>query len=295
MNEDSIEFAELTKLYLELKYKYEDLTKMQYKINIYNPILEIKPSGEGRGDGVFAVNDIKSGTILGKIDPNNDSDTTNKLNVISRKINDLLYTGNAKEYPPEVDSITNIGYIIIKDQSAYGIDFFIPSILTTNNWNGIGLEPGYYMRAIRYIKAGEELSRPYGKTFWMEQEFIQKYSDPLKPILTNLPVYTFVGEYRIGEEYNHCLYLYSKLVDNKYYYAIGFCSKLDFLDVEKFNSFPIYKNEQDKNEQQKHREQREQQNEENWKHLIDCSKPDNSEYLPDEPILYNGEKYLNFN
>lgn len=250
------------------------------EIIVSDPILEVKQSTvKDGGYGVFAKEFIPKGTIFCKSNPYDE-----KEDLIGRYINDLMYQGNAKEYESHSkinDDITNIGYVRPKNTD--------PGALFIGHDNN----PTCYCEAIKDIAEGDELSRFYGVNYWLNHEFNKKHKIHLDN--NQLPTdYVFIDEYRAALMANRCYYIFGKYVDEKYYYVEGIgISKNYHLNIDEFNSLPIFKNMAEVFAYQEANFEQYSKDYFNFKCLIDCSKPDLSEYVSNEEILgFHSTKYL---
>jgi hypothetical protein len=227
--------------------------------------------------GVFAEEFIPANTYISKSNPNDVNE-----DCISRKINDLGYEGSAKFYEQNyeyVESKSNLVYVNVRDT------FDLEGIINQK-------KPLTLIRTLRDIQPGEELSRHYGIDYWYGYEYDHKH----KQCLSNnkLPSdYYFIDEYRIDLQYNHCLYIFGKFVDNKYYYVQSFgLAPSYYVKIDEFNKLPIFSSKADTDEYLdltygKYEDRNDIQRKEAWefKYLIDISKSDNSKYEFEEPII----------
>lgn len=233
--------------------KYKRFVKSVNDIKVSDPKLIIKQSTiPSAGEGCFAGEFIPKGTVFCRSDPTDTTETTP-----NRKMNDLLYNGDASTYPElgSEDLVTNIGYVCIGDP------FFGPVV---------------YMEALQDIPEGAELSRYYGRSYWLNYDFDRKY--PNFASKGEIPdVYVFFDKFAGSMYQNYHLNIFVKCVDGKYYYVTGPVGKHDYFDVEKFASYPIFPTEESV---EKYKDETFETDKEKWsfKYLRDVSKPDNSAY-----------------
>ena len=248
--------------------------KLTIKKSTYKNITNNESYG---GLGVFAEEFIPANTYICKSNPENINEDN-----ISRKINDLGYEGSAKFYEKNyeyTESKCNLVYVNVRDT------FDIKGIINQK-------KPLTLIRTLREIQPGEELSRHYGIDYWYGYEFNHKHNN--KIINNTLPSdYYFIDEYRIDLHFNHCLYVYGKCIDEKYYYvkSIG-VNENYYTKIDEFNKLPIFSSQVEADEYIEQNygifEDRDEitRNEAwNFKYLIDISKSDNSKYEFGEPII----------
>jgi hypothetical protein len=227
--------------------------------------------------GVFACEFIPANTYICKSNPKDITEDS-----ISRTINDLGYEGSAKDYEKNyeyAESKSNLVYVNVKD--TFGLDAMVNE-----------KKPLTFIKTLRDIESGEELSRHYGIEYWYNYEFDNKHKDfiltknelGLEQELLPLPSdYCFIDEFRIDLGYNHCLYVFGKCVDNKYYYVKGICmDKNYYTRIEEFTKLPIFSSSSEADEDRDKNTRKEACG---FKYLIDISKPDNSKYKFGEPIV----------
>jgi len=161
---------------------------------------EIKPSSRNlAGNGVFALEDISAGTIL----PLDNAEF----------INDLAYNVDATP-TYSIDSVKEHTNILMLVRKASPAEFMF------NNVSFIPLA----IKVIKDIKAGEELSKCYGPSFWKDYDFWHirpdcKWRDT--SLDEDLPdEFIFIDTCRLKLEINYCEDLYGKKVGDKYYYQI---------------------------------------------------------------------------
>lgn len=201
--------------------------------------LYVKDSGDGRGMGLFAGEDIPKGVII--------KDSMK----FSDKINDLAYRGNASQYYAEnnVESYVNVIFRCTASEleiGLFGMDFCQDSI---------------FLETIKDIKKDEELSRTYGMDYWLENEFLKKYSNAKFWTTMNdedlLPEFVFIDKMKTNLESKQRTNLFGKKEGNKFYYKIGLSTQIRCgFTQDKINE---------------------------W---VDVTKPDNSMYKFDEPIIF---------
>ena len=226
--------------------------------------------------GVFACEFIPADTYICKSNPNDTQEDS-----ISRKINDLGYEGSAILYEENyeyAESKSNLVYVNVKD--TFGLEGNIST-----------KKPLTFIKTLKDIQLGEELSRHYGIDYWYQNEYYIKHKQSL--LNKNLPFdYYFIDEFRIGLEYNNCLYIFGKCINDKYYYvkSVGILSSY-YTKINEFNKLPIFKSESDADEyinlaygKPDERTNIQWNDVWNFKYLIDISKSDNSKYELDEPI-----------
>ncbi len=266
--------------------KYVQYIGSDSNIILSEPKLVVKQSTiKSGGNGVFAEEFIPKGTIFCKSNPHVNDET------ICRYMNDLLYQGDAKEYEKnEFDNnMINVGTIALTNE--FRIDIIACFCITLID-----------------IAKGHELSRSYGADYWFKHEFDNKFESFLSKN-EYPPEYIFIDEYRPSLMYNTCKNIFCKCVNGKYYYVYGIGTHSNYytkLDI--FSSLPIFKNEIEANNyNEKHfgiYENMDKQTKEKYskfKYLIDCSKPDFSEYKLSDPInidsgcgiiTYHATKYM---
>lgn len=227
------------------------------QLTISNPHLIIQDSTiPSAGKGCFAGEFIPKDTMFCRSNPHDVNEQ-----VDSRFMNDLAYKDDASAYPSEEsDTDTNISYVSVT--KGYNVSHA-------------------YCKAVRDIEAGEELSRYYGKNYWLKAEFDQTYGSYIDNGQLP-PVYTFIDEYRYGANFNSHIKVFGKCVDGKYYYAWGCTRSTSPLEIEQFASIPIFPTEQAACEAENSIPNETDRN--TFKYLIDISKPDNAPYLIAEPI-----------
>ena len=234
-------------------------------IIVSDPKLEVRQSTiENGGNGVFAME-----SVLYDV----------KEDVISRYINDLTYTGNAHNHEllfKITDNVTNIGYV------------------RPTSKNRISNNEVCYCIAIKDIPKGQELSRFYGSMYWFNHEFNKKYKMLYLDNNKLPPVYVFIDTYWMALMANTHYYIFGKCNDDKYYYVRGVnVSENDYLNVANFNSLQIFESEDDVFTYIDSKYEKYSDEYYNFKCLINCSKPDLSEYKPDEKILgFKRAEYL---
>lgn len=193
--------------------KLRVFTTNSQQLNVINKTLEIKQSTKSNaGLGVFALEDIPSGTIFLECFNFNCKDKPNVDDDIGYFINDLAYNGDLVNYETKsnVNFNINVGYVCQYNDEA--TLFF-------------GGEPNrLFLRSLRNIKKGEELSRYYGLDYWKSFKFWQKFPD-CKFLTTydheDLPSeYIFID--KLSEDLSRsCQYmLYGKKINDKYYYIV---------------------------------------------------------------------------
>ncbi len=255
--------------------------------------LEVKQSGcvgsDENNRGVFACEFIPAGTYICKTNPDDVNEDS-----ISRMCNDLGYTGSAKAYDEnyaQAEAASNLVYVNVSD--TFGLDAQIA-----------GKSKVTFVRALRDIQPGEELSRHYGRDYWYTTEYLEKHEQTIKA--GEIPRdYLFIDEYRVALQYNHCWYVFAKSDgENRYHYVIGYGVRpKDYVKVNEFNSLPVFGTELEAREFVKANygpfADSDNPNESSaldkffwtYKYLINVSKPDFTRYEPDEPINYNGRQY----
>ncbi len=249
--------------------------------------LEIRQSGcvgsNENNRGVFACEFIPAGTYICKTNPEDVNEDS-----ISRMCNDLGYKGSAKDYDEnysQAEDASNLVYVNVSD--TFGLEAQID-----------GKSKVTFVRALRDIQPGEELSRHYGRDYWYSHEYFEKHDQTIKA--GGVPSdYLFIDEYRIALQYNHCWYVFAKCdEENRYHYVVGHgVGPRDYVRTDFFNNLPVFGSES---------EAREFVNANygpfddsnaldkffwDYKYLVNVSKPDFTRYRPEEPISYNGSQY----
>ncbi len=255
--------------------------------------LEVKQSGcvgsDENNRGVFACEFIPAGTYICKTYPDNVNEDS-----ISRMCNDLGYTGSAKSYDEnyaQAEAASNLVYVNVSD--TFGLEAQIA-----------GKSKVTFVRALRDIQPGEELSRHYGRDYWYTTEYLDKHEQTIKA--GGIPSdYLFIDEYRIELHFNHSLYVFAKSDgENRYHYVIGYGVRPKaYVQIDEFNNLPVFGTESEAREFVKANygpfDESDSPNESSaldkffwtYKYLINVSKSDFSRYGPDEPISYNGLTY----
>ena len=255
--------------YNRIEKDFDCLTVSDVKLKVH------KSTAENGSEGVFAEEFIPKGTIICESDPTNITEKS-----ISRKINDLLYKGNASEYEnnEKVNNTTNVIYV---HKDADPITYMLP-----------GTKPFVFIETSKDICVGEELSRYYGIDYWYEFEYREKYGEIIKDGLYP-PDYMFIDEYRTDIYRNVCMQVYGKCVDGKYYYVESrMIPKNYYHRIDDFKLLPIFGSPKDVIEHTdkifgKYEDRTDEQRNECWNYrcLIDVSKKDFSKYEFDEPMI----------
>lgn len=206
------------------------------------------------GEGIFANQFIPKNTYICTTDTKYDDKDT-----ISKKINDLAYNNNADEYNNNINHVeekTNIIYVHDK----------VPFIIKTT----------IYLKTIKDIQKGEELSRSYGPEFWYKYEFDRKYFiDIQNHILPIEYVFIDMASYRLVN--NIPYYCFGKCINNKYYYIISqLLYENDYVNIIKFKEKIKYLSKKEL--------------------VFDITKKDFSPYKENEPIYFSNKKiyFINF-
>ncbi len=248
--------------------------------------LEVKQSGcvgsDENNQGVFACEFIPAGTYICKTNPDDVNEDS-----ISRMCNDLGYTGSAKSYDEnyaQAETASNLVYVNVSN--TFGLEAQIA-----------GKPRVTFVRALRDIQPGEELSRHYGRDYWYSHEYFEKHDQTIKA--GGIPSdYLFIDEYRENIMRNCCLYVFAKCDgENRYHYVIGHgVGPRDYSRVEFFNNLPVFGSEFEAREFVKANYgpfvESNNPNESNaldkffwnYKYLVNVSKPNFTRYKPDESI-----------
>ncbi len=255
--------------------------------------LEVRQSGcvgsDENNRGVFACEFIPAGTYICKTNPDDVNEDS-----ISRMCNDLGYTGSAKEYDEhysQAEAASNLVYVNVSDT------FDIQAQIA-------GKPRVTFVRVLRDIQPGEELSRHYGRDYWYTYEYIEKHEQTFKAGGIP-PDYLFIDEYRIALQYNHCWYVFAKCDwENRYHYVVAHgVGPKDYVKVDEFNDLPVFGSRAEAQEFVKANygpfAESDNPNESSaldkffwdYKYLVNISKPDFTRYGPHEPINYGGILY----
>lgn len=186
-----------------------DLFTNTNKINITRINLEIKKSNiPDAGDGVFTKEYIPKGTYFLEL-----SVSDLESNVYFNKMNDMAFKGDLEEYVTDYTVMTeiNVGYMTaVQDRYQMFFGGFVKM----------------YCRANKNIKAGTELSRYYGRTYWYSYlmnklcpncNFAKTQQDEDLPHL-----YIYYDEIKPYLCSNRKMSLFACKQGNKYYYAVGY-------------------------------------------------------------------------
>jgi hypothetical protein len=273
--------------------QFVDWVDTEDSVTVIPVKLEVRQSGcvgsDEKNLGVFACEFIPAGTYICKTNPDDVNEDS-----ISRMCNDLGYTGSAKSYDEnyaQAETASNLVYVNVSN--TFGLEAQIA-----------GKPRVTFVRALRDIQPGEELSRHYGRDYWYTHEYMDKHEQTIKA--GGIPQdYLFVDEYRRELQFNHCWYVFAKSDgENRYHYVIGYGVRpKDYVKVDEFNSLPVFGSEFEAREFVSNTygpfEDSDNPNESSaldkffwkYKYLINVSKPELTRYGPDEPISYNGTQY----
>lgn len=146
-------------------------------INLQYPKLKIKKSTiESAGNGVFAQEFIPKGTIFQEL---NMSDIMmhglTYKNTIAYYINDLAYTDNVNLYEQNIlmNDPTNISYVCVRKKGFWKelYDYLFQKTTLISDF----YEDKVFLKAIRDIQPGEELSKHYGVEYWQKYEEVENW------------------------------------------------------------------------------------------------------------------------
>lgn len=175
--------------------------------------IEIREStNSNAGFGVFALEDIPYNTIFLECFNFNNKDYSKSNNDIGYFINDLAYNNDLVNYETEsnVNANINIGYVCRYNNEA---NLFL------------GSEPDrLFLRSLKNIKKGDELSKYYGLDYWKSFEFWQNFPDCKFSVThdhDDLPPKYVLIDTLIKNLYQNVKYfLYGKKMNDKHYYVI---------------------------------------------------------------------------